>query len=83
MLLRIPLNTTSANAAAKADNYAGMTDGELQQLVRSAESLTALAWDSIAYMSPFLRVPCPFSAQYGVVTLVMRSEPMMEHSQEE
>jgi hypothetical protein len=28
-----------------AANYAGMTDGELQRLVRSAESLTELAWD--------------------------------------
>jgi hypothetical protein len=30
-----------------ADNYAGMTDGELQQLARSAESLTELAWDAL------------------------------------
>src|ERR1700733_10643723 len=28
-------------------NYAGMTDGELQRLARSAESLTELAWDAL------------------------------------
>jgi hypothetical protein len=28
-------------------NYAGMTDGELQRLARSAESLTDLAWDAL------------------------------------
>jgi hypothetical protein len=30
-----------------ADNYANMTDGELQRLVRNAESLTELAWDAL------------------------------------
>jgi len=30
-----------------ADNYAGMTDGELQKLARSAESLTELAYDAL------------------------------------
>jgi hypothetical protein len=30
-----------------ADNYASMTDGELQQLARSAESLTDMAWDAL------------------------------------
>lgn len=30
-----------------ADNYAGMSDGELQRLARSAESLTELAWDAL------------------------------------
>jgi hypothetical protein len=30
-----------------AANYAGMTDGELQKLARSAESLTDLAWDAL------------------------------------
>jgi hypothetical protein len=30
-----------------ADNYAGMTDGELQRLARSAGSLTELAWDAL------------------------------------
>jgi hypothetical protein len=30
-----------------AANYAGMTDGELQQLSQSAESLTELAWDAL------------------------------------
>jgi hypothetical protein len=30
-----------------ADNYANMTDGELQRLARSAESLTELAWDAL------------------------------------
>jgi Putative prokaryotic signal transducing protein len=30
-----------------ADNYAGMTDGELQKLAQSAESLTDLAWDTL------------------------------------
>jgi hypothetical protein len=30
-----------------AENYAGMTDGELQQLARSSESLTELAWDAL------------------------------------
>jgi len=30
-----------------ADNYAGMTDGELQRLARSAESLTDLACDAL------------------------------------
>ncbi len=30
-----------------ADNYAGMTDGELQRLARNAESLTELAWDAL------------------------------------
>jgi hypothetical protein len=29
-----------------ADNYAGMTDGELQRLARNAESLTEVAWDA-------------------------------------
>lgn len=29
------------------ENYAGMTDGELQRLARSAESLTELAWDAL------------------------------------
>jgi hypothetical protein len=30
-----------------AANYAGMTDGELQKLAKSAESLTDLAWDAL------------------------------------
>jgi hypothetical protein len=30
-----------------ATNYAGMTDGELQKLALSAESLTDLAWDAL------------------------------------
>jgi hypothetical protein len=30
-----------------ADNYASMTDGELQRLAWSAESLTELAWDAL------------------------------------
>jgi hypothetical protein len=30
-----------------AANYAAMTDGELQKLARSAESLTELAWDTL------------------------------------
>jgi hypothetical protein len=30
-----------------ADNYAGMTDGELQKLAQSADSLTELAWDAL------------------------------------
>ncbi|MGA7769236.1 MAG: DUF2007 domain-containing protein [Candidatus Sulfotelmatobacter sp.] len=30
-----------------ADNYAGMTDGELQRLARNAESLTELAWEAL------------------------------------
>jgi hypothetical protein len=30
-----------------AANYAGMTDGELQKLAQSAESLTELAWDAL------------------------------------
>jgi len=30
-----------------ADNYASMTDGELQRLASSAESLTELAWDAL------------------------------------
>jgi hypothetical protein len=30
-----------------AANYASMTDGELQRLARSAESLTELAWDAL------------------------------------
>jgi hypothetical protein len=30
-----------------AVNYAGMTDGELQKLARSAESLTDVAWDAL------------------------------------
>jgi hypothetical protein len=30
-----------------ADNYAGMTDGELQRLARSAESLTETAWEAL------------------------------------
>jgi hypothetical protein len=30
-----------------AENYAGMTDGELQRLARSAESLTELAWEAL------------------------------------
>jgi hypothetical protein len=30
-----------------AANYAAMTDGELQKLARSAESLTELAWDAL------------------------------------
>ena len=30
-----------------ADNYAGMTDGELQRLARNLESLTELAWDAL------------------------------------
>jgi hypothetical protein len=30
-----------------AANYAGMTDGELQMLAQSAESLTELAWDAL------------------------------------
>lgn len=30
-----------------AENYAGMTDGELQRLARHAESLTELAWDAL------------------------------------
>jgi hypothetical protein len=30
-----------------ADNYAAMTDGELQRLAQSAESLTEVAWDTL------------------------------------
>jgi hypothetical protein len=30
-----------------ADNYAGMTDGELQRLAGNAESLTEMAWDAL------------------------------------
>jgi len=30
-----------------ADNYAGMTDGELQRLAWNAQSLTELAWDAL------------------------------------
>jgi hypothetical protein len=30
-----------------AANYAGMTDGELQKLAQSAESLTEVAWDAL------------------------------------
>lgn len=30
-----------------AETYAGMTDGELHRLARSAESLTELAWDAL------------------------------------
>jgi hypothetical protein len=30
-----------------AANYAGMTDGELQKLAQSAESLTEIAWDAL------------------------------------
>ena len=30
-----------------ADNYAGMTDGELQRLAQNAESLTEMAWDAL------------------------------------
>jgi hypothetical protein len=30
-----------------AETYAGMSDGELQRLARSAESLTELAWDAL------------------------------------
>ncbi len=30
-----------------AENYASMTDGELQKLARNAESLTELAWDAL------------------------------------
>jgi Putative prokaryotic signal transducing protein len=30
-----------------AANYAGMTDGELQKLAQSSESLTELAWDAL------------------------------------
>ena len=30
-----------------AANYAGMTDGELQKLAQSAESLTDIAWDAL------------------------------------
>jgi hypothetical protein len=30
-----------------AENYASMTDGELQRLARNAESLTELAWDAL------------------------------------
>ena len=30
-----------------ADNYAGMTDGELQRLAQNAASLTELAWDAL------------------------------------
>jgi len=30
-----------------ADNYAGMTDGELQKLAQSPESLTEMAWDAL------------------------------------
>jgi hypothetical protein len=30
-----------------ADNYAGMTDGELQKLAQNADSLTDVAWDTL------------------------------------
>ncbi len=30
-----------------ADNYTGMTDGELQRLAQNAESLTELAWEAL------------------------------------
>jgi hypothetical protein len=42
-----------------ADNYAGMTDGELQRLARSAESLTELAWDALEDEMDRRHLECP------------------------
>jgi hypothetical protein len=42
-----------------ADNYARMTDGELQRLARSAESLTDLAWDVLEDEMDRRNLECP------------------------
>ena len=42
-----------------ADNYAGMTDGELQRLAQSSESLTELAWDALEDEMEHRHLKCP------------------------
>ena len=42
-----------------AVNYAGMTDGELQRLAQSAESLTEMAWDALEDEMERRRLKCP------------------------
>jgi hypothetical protein len=43
----VPYLDESDEQRRLASNYAGMTDGELQKLAQSAESLTELAWDAL------------------------------------
>lgn len=42
-----------------AHNYAGMTDGELQRLAQSAESLTEMAWDALEDEMERRHLNCP------------------------
>lgn len=42
-----------------AENYAAMTDGELQRLARTPESLTELAWDALQDEMDRRRLECP------------------------
>ena len=42
-----------------ADNYAGMTDGELQQLAQNAESLTEPAWETLEDEMDRRHLKCP------------------------
>ncbi len=42
-----------------ADNYAGMTDGELQRLAQNAESLTEPAWETLEDEMERRHLKCP------------------------
>jgi len=42
-----------------AENYAGLTDGELQRLAQNADSLTDLAWDALEEEMDRRHLKCP------------------------
>jgi hypothetical protein len=46
-----------------ADTYAGKTDGELQRLAQSAESLTELAWEALEDEMERRHLKCPAQEQ--------------------
>jgi len=47
MLRQVAYSDEQRERQRLADNYAGMTDGELQKLAQSAQSLTEPAWDAL------------------------------------
>jgi hypothetical protein len=46
-----------------AENYAGLTDGELQRLAKNADSLTDLAWEALEEEMERRHLKCPEDAE--------------------
>lgn len=47
-----------------AQNYAGLTDGELQRLAQSADSLTDLAWEALEEEMERRHLKCPEETEF-------------------